>query len=150
MKANIYTISTIKGPGRKDGCIGYLLEALVRGEPKTKEQFEIVSDTSAQRSHLMAVVEAMERIREGTEVTLYTESPYVYYGWKLVDRWQSDGWKNSRGEEVRNQDLWEAFYKAKGRLETLIITNETHSYRNWLLESARNVFSKRRKPHKHS
>jgi hypothetical protein len=58
---------------------------------------------------LTAVIEGLKALKQaGSTVQLFTDSNYVVRG---VNEWLSDwlkrGWKNSRGEQVANLDLWQ-------------------------------------------
>ncbi|NLB52734.1 MAG: ribonuclease HI [Syntrophomonadaceae bacterium] len=65
--------------------------------------------TTNQRMELMAVVAALKALKvTGWEVEVYSDSAYLVnaFGQKWLDKWQQNGWKNSKKEEVANQDLW--------------------------------------------
>ena len=65
--------------------------------------------TTNQRMELMAVVAALKALKvTGWEVVVYSDSAYLVnaFGQKWLDKWQQNGWKNSKKEEVANQDLW--------------------------------------------
>lgn len=66
-------------------------------------------DTTNQRMELKAVIEGLKALKvRDWEVLVHTDSAYVAnafaQGW--LEKWQANGWKNSRKEEVANQDLW--------------------------------------------
>lgn len=65
--------------------------------------------TTNQRMELMAVIAALKALKvTGWEVEVYSDSAYLVNaftrGW--LDKWQANGWKNSKKEAVANQDLW--------------------------------------------
>lgn len=79
-----------------------------------------------QRAELRAAIRginiAMEYIRDGGQVTcdhpdpacrvkhlvIKSDSGYVVDGiTKYVKKWESNGWRNAKGEPVKNRDLWE-------------------------------------------
>jgi ribonuclease HI len=67
------------------------------------------SDTSVNAMELTAVIEALKALKQaGSAVQLFSDSNYVVRG---VNEWLSDwikrGWKNARGEQVANFDLWQ-------------------------------------------
>lgn len=63
--------------------------------------------TTNNRMELIAVLSALEVLREACKVTLYTDSQYVSnainLGW--LESWQKKDWKR-KGGEVKNIDLW--------------------------------------------
>lgn len=70
--------------------------------------------TTNQRMELTAVIEALRALSvEGWDVEVYSDSAYLVnafnQGW--LDRWQANGWKNSKKEPVANQDLWQELLK---------------------------------------
>jgi ribonuclease HI len=67
------------------------------------------TDTTVNAMELMAVIEALKALKQaGSSVQLFADSNYVVRG---VNEWLADwirrGWKNARGEQVANLDLWQ-------------------------------------------
>ena len=64
--------------------------------------------TTNNRMELKAAIEALSVLKEPCEVTLYSDSAYLVncfkQGW--FKGWRKNGWKNSKGQPVENQDLW--------------------------------------------
>lgn len=75
---------------------------------ESTERFEAGFDprTTNQRMEVTAVVRALEANRG--RLVVMSDSTYVVncfrQGWWKA--WQRRGWRNSRGEQVANQDLW--------------------------------------------
>jgi ribonuclease HI len=67
------------------------------------------ASTTNQRMELLAPITALESLTDRHDVVLYTDSAYVgdcfILGW--WERWLTNGWRNSKGQAVANQDLWE-------------------------------------------
>lgn len=65
-------------------------------------------ETTNQRMELQAAAEALRRVPEGSRVKLHSDSAYLVncfnQGW--MKRWLRNGWRNSKGNQVENQDLW--------------------------------------------
>jgi len=79
------------------------------------------TDTTVNAMELTAVIEALKALKQaGSAVQLFSDSNYVVRG---VNEWLSDwlkrGWKNARGEQVANLDLWQ---QLKALLEQHIVT----------------------------
>ena len=75
-----------------------------------KEIWGCEPTTTNQRMELMAVIQALKALKvENWEVEVYSDSAYVVNAFKhrWVDKWQKNGWKNSKNEPVANQDLWQ-------------------------------------------
>ncbi len=67
------------------------------------------ADTTVNAMELTAVIGALKVLKQaGSSVQLFTDSNYVVRG---VNEWLSDwlkrGWKNARGEQVANLNLWQ-------------------------------------------
>ena len=69
--------------------------------------------TTNNRMELMAVIKALESLKNECEVDLYSDSAYVINafnnGW--IYNWQKNGWKTKDKEPVKNQELWEMLYE---------------------------------------
>lgn len=64
-------------------------------------------NTTNNKMELTAAIEGLRQLPAGTEVLLRTDSQYVIKGcteWRAG--WERRGMKNSKGQEVANQDLW--------------------------------------------
>ena len=93
----IYTDGACKGnPG--PGGWGALL---VWGDHE-KELFGGEPATTNNRMELTAVIRALESLRRGCEVDLYTDSQYVKNG---IQTW-IHGWKTADRKPVKNAELW--------------------------------------------
>lgn len=65
--------------------------------------------TTNNRMELLAVITALEALKEPCRVTVYSDSQYVVdaveKGW--ARRWKANGWKRNRKEAAINPDLWD-------------------------------------------
>jgi ribonuclease HI len=65
-------------------------------------------DTTNNRMELTAVIRALESLKRGCRIELYTDSQYVRNGITLWMRdWKRRGWKTADRKPVKNRDLWE-------------------------------------------
>ena len=76
---------------------------------REKELSEGFTETTNNRMELMAVIVALETLKEPCKVTLTSDSKYVVdaieKGW--LDNWISRGWKKADGKPALNAELWE-------------------------------------------
>ena len=76
--------------------------------------------TTNNRMELMAVIEALKRIKRPSKVTVYSDSQYVVNamskGW--AERWRANGWKRTPKEKALNPDLWAELLDQAARHET--------------------------------
>ena len=103
-KIEIYTDGACSG---NPGPGGYAAILCYNGIEK-----EIVGserDTTNNRMELMAVIAALEILKEPCEITITSDSQYVVNGinkgW--AKKWQANGWMRNRKEPALNPDLWE-------------------------------------------
>ncbi len=76
---------------------------------KEKEIFGGEKQTTNNRMELLAVITALETLKEPCSVTLTTDSKYVsdgiIKGWAKA--WKAKGWKKSDGKPAMNTELWD-------------------------------------------
>ena len=103
MKFTIYTDGACSGNPGKGGWAAIILDndsnqSSISGSEK---------NTTNNRMELMATIMALKKIKNKTEVTIYTDSKYVKDGitdW--IKKWKLNNWKNSKNKLVKNKDLW--------------------------------------------
>ncbi|MBM4112626.1 MAG: ribonuclease HI, partial [Phycisphaerae bacterium] len=73
--------------------------------------------TTNNRMELMAIIQGLEAVSErGAVVDVVSDSEYAVKGLtEWLDGWKSRGWKNSRREPVKNDDLWKRLDELRSR-----------------------------------
>lgn len=73
-----------------------------------KEMSGFMPDTTNNKMELLAAVEALKALKYPCKVELYSDSAYLINAWKQnwLDKWQKNGWRNSKKQPVENQNLW--------------------------------------------
>ncbi len=72
--------------------------------------------TTNNRMELMAAIQALESLKKPCRIALFTDSQYVQKGiTEWLPAWLRKGWKNAKGEPVKNQDLWQRLQAAAGQ-----------------------------------
>lgn len=80
-------------------------------------------NTTNNRMELMAVIEAFKKISEKAKSNndvfeIFSDSAYVVNtinnNW--IDAWQKNNWKTTKGDDVKNKDLWEMLIKIRNML----------------------------------
>lgn len=106
-RVNIYTMTDIKGPRRRDGIYAYLLEVPTDKGPATCQVFKEIKDATENRAELTAVVEALKRLNQSCDLDIYTDSEHIATAinnnWLV--KWRDNGWMNAKGSEISNRDL---------------------------------------------
>lgn len=125
----IYADGACSGNQQKEntGGWGSILEL---GETR-KELYGGEKDTTNNRMELTAVISAFEALKkDGLNVDVFTDSSYVANCFieKWYEGWIKNGWKNSKKQDVENQELWKrlleltnrhnvTFYRVKGHVK---------------------------------
>ena len=99
------------GPGGWGAVLmhGETIRELSGGEPATTNN----------RMEMLGVIRALEALKTPCKVRLHSDSAYVIncFRERWYERWERNGWKNSKKEPVENRDLWE-------RMLALVRTHE--------------------------
>ena len=90
--------------------------ALLRSGDHEKELCGGEENTTNNRMELQAAIEALNALKQPSQVELYTDSQYVkggMTGW--IIGWKKNGWKTSAKKPVKNEELWRALDEAVSR-----------------------------------
>ncbi|HOQ23887.1 MAG TPA: ribonuclease HI [Bacillota bacterium] len=103
-EVEIYTDGACSG---NPGPGGWGAVLLAKGQRKELSGAE--PQTTNQRMELTAAIGALSALKRPCQVRLYSDSAYLINAFKQrwFDRWQQNGWRNSKGQAVENQDLWQ-------------------------------------------
>ena len=102
--------SCLGNPGA--GGIGVLLRYKKHEKSLSKGYFL----TTNNRMELLAVIEALNNLKESCDIHLYSDSQYMKNGiTQWIFNWKKNNWKASSGKPVKNQDLWIALDQAIAR-----------------------------------
>tara|TARA_A100001015_G_scaffold288505_1_gene359422 strand:+ start:63 stop:488 length:426 start_codon:yes stop_codon:yes gene_type:complete len=103
MKIKIYTDGACSGNPGKGGWAAIIIDSNLGQSSISGSE----SNTTNNRMELMATIMALKKIKNKTEVIIYTDSKYVKDGitdW--IKKWKLNNWKNSKNKPVKNKDLW--------------------------------------------
>ncbi|MCK3657467.1 ribonuclease HI [Pasteurellaceae bacterium Pebbles2] len=93
--------SCLGNPGA--GGIGILLRYKQHEKQLSKGYFQ----TTNNRMELLAVIEALNSLKEPCKVIISSDSQYMRKGiTEWIFKWKKNQWKASTGKPVKNQDLW--------------------------------------------
>ena len=108
-QVSIYTDGACSG---NPGVGGYA--ALLEAQGKSREVSGAEAQTTNNRMELMAVIVALELLKRPCLVDIYSDSTYVVHAFTQhwIEGWQKRAWRNSAGQAVSNQDLWQRLLKA--------------------------------------
>ncbi|MDT0676393.1 ribonuclease HI [Autumnicola musiva] len=105
-QVHIYTDGAARGnPG--PGGYGIVMEWV--GKPYRKEFSKGYKHTTNNRMELMAVIEALKKLKKlGLEILIFTDSKYVV---DSVEKKWVLGWEKKNFRDRKNADLWIEFLK---------------------------------------
>lgn len=148
MTVDIYTETTFKSPRRQTGIIAYIIVARYGSghEDFTEKRMMQMRDSTMQEAELlvaaMAVARAasMARIAGAKELNIISSNPWVgQMAQANLGKWQENGYKNAKGEDIKYKDWWQAISKVK-ESRILNFTKEhdkgsgLDGYQTWLKE----------------
>ena len=129
MKYTIYTDGACSGNPGPGGWGAVIFD-------ENKKQSNISGKetmTTNNRMELLAPIMAIKRIKEKSEITVYTDSTYLKNGitdW--IKKWEKNGWKSSSNQPIKNKDLW---------LELNKLSSEHKVSWNWVEGHSNNEFN---------
>ncbi|MEN8816042.1 MAG: ribonuclease HI [Nonlabens sp.] len=112
-EVHIYTDGSSRG---NPGPGGYGIVMIAVGKNFKKEFSQGYRKTTNNRMELLAVIEALEKIKPDHKVaiTVYTDSRYVSDA--INKNWMA-GWIKRKWKNVKNPDLWKRFLKVYNRTQ---------------------------------
>ena len=102
---------------------------LIVGEKNICYRTGFELNTTNNQMELVAVIKALEFLKEFRDISIYTDSNYVKQGittW--IINWKKNNWKTSIKQPVKNKELWE-------RLDELNLSKNI----NWSWVKAHNI-----------
>ena len=63
--------------------------------------------TTISEMELVAAVQALRSVKGRARIELHSDSEYLIYGMRaFASRWQRQGWRNRRGTQLQQRELW--------------------------------------------
>ncbi|MBQ8634763.1 ribonuclease HI [bacterium] len=113
-KVTIYTDGACANNPGKGGYGVVLMYEKQNGEIVQKNIAKGFQMTTNNRMELLAVIDALETLKTGCSIQLYSDSKYVIdaINQKWLDSWQEKNWKLNTKNPVKNIDLWKKLINA--------------------------------------
>lgn len=138
MRYQVYTDGACSGNTRNGGWAAVMVfdykNEVVNGEPVVETITGSSQNTTNQRMELTALLQGICMAAEKSvcafdEIKVYTDSAYCCncYKDKWYKAWVRNGWVNSKGEPVKNRDLWELLVPWFEDVKVEIIKVKGHS-----------------------
>lgn len=138
-EVNIYLETSLKGPGTRAGWYAAVVEYQTKHNgTKTREIFEYDEAITYHKSALRAFAKSLKILNKECNLTIYTDSVYLISSFQNhLTKWEENGYKNAKGEDIKNQDEWQQISKLKKRHNVTFIQIKRHSYSMWMMEEAK-------------
>jgi len=83
--------------------------AILMYKDKKREISGAEADTTNNKMEMLAVIKALELMKEPCKITIYSDSAYVVNAFlnNWITAWQMNSWRNSSKDEVKNKELWQ-------------------------------------------
>jgi ribonuclease HI len=89
-------------------------------------------DTTNNRMEMLAVIKALEAVKERSRLWVVSDSQYVVKGLtEWSKKWIRTGWKKSDGTEVLNRDLWLLLIAESDKHVTTLHWVKGHAGNHW-------------------
>lgn len=119
---DIYTDGACRGNGKATNLGGWGF-ICVRDGKEVYRQAGAHKDTTNNREELLAVINALDYwgyCTDDIDVTIHTDSQYVKLGiTEWIEGWIAKGWKTSKGDPVKNQDLWKRLHSIHSSVQCI-------------------------------
>jgi ribonuclease HI len=138
MNIKLYLITTINSFVKSvPGISGFMLEAEYRGETITLHDFTHVK-ANKETSETIALLMALNHLQKPCDVELYSSTNLASsrLNTGVLHKWKDNDWKNSRGDIIKNAELWDKLLEVFEKNVISLVNTRTdhHSYTNWMLD----------------
>lgn len=132
MRADIYIETSLSWNQVRDGVVGIAISIYDPEDAKTF--FGRVQKCSESAAVLYGIKNALNYISKADEICLNISCVFVanafINGWPYA--WNDNGFKNNKGKEIQNRDIWEDILVQLKERRVIVKLNEFNGYRNWL------------------
>lgn len=86
-------------------------------------------NTTNNRMEMSAVIKALEGLKEPCKVTIYSDSAYLINAFeqRWLEKWQKNGWINSKKKPVENKDLWVTLLDLESKHQVSFVKVKGHA-----------------------
>lgn len=131
----IYIETSFAGPVVKDGKYAVaLVFTKAGGDSATRILTGEEEKSTFNRLTLLAMAEALGRMKEKCHIIMYTENAYVknMIEQDNPERWRRAEWKKAAGTTVQNKELWELFLEQADKQEIEVRFSKHNEYKETL------------------
>lgn len=129
MIAHIIVETSIKWPKKGDGIVGIVFaDEKEHGKPL----FGVVKDSSEHAAVLCGINNALGYLQQFDEIHIHISCSHIATNFNYLPSWKSNGWLNSRGEELKHAELWREIDEKLMGKRFEIHKTDFGGYRKWL------------------
>lgn len=131
-QVKIYIETDNTSPAKRNRQYAVILECDTAMGPAQKGFFGYRKATYHQII-LVAMAEALNKLNRSCEVEIYTRNEFVVNAAERnLDQWRKNGFKNVKGEDIKNKEEWAALAGMKEKHLIRLACGE-HQYSGWML-----------------
>lgn len=112
-KVNIYIETDSACVKEQYRAWGYIVKYVKKNGKQEKRCGVEVVKATRNRAMLIALNEALQILLQPCEITVHMDNKYISENilQSNIEKWQQNGWKNARNEDVKNVEDWKEFVK---------------------------------------
>lgn len=88
------------------GYYGYVMTVDIGGKVYGKESGPLWTDGTQNEAELQALLEALDKMTKPSQITVHTDSQYLYGNYSNLEQWKVNNFMTAKGQQVRHDDLW--------------------------------------------
>lgn len=146
-RVNIYITTSIRGPARKNGGYGYVIEFIKKdGSPITRSGVGYEIKATENKLVLMALKAALKRLTKMCSALVFTKCEYVLNSYKngWIFEWEKNDWTNARGVKLSNWELWRDISELSTMHELSFESVDVKNpYEMWITDNIKKVESEK-------
>ena len=146
-RVNIYITTSIRGPARKNGGYGYVIEFIKKdGTPITRSGVGYEIKATENKLVLMALKAALKRLTKSCSALVFTKCEYVLSSYKneWISEWKKNDWTNARGVKLSNWELWRDIWELSTMHELSFESVDVKNpYEMWITDNIKKVESEK-------
>ncbi len=146
-KVNIYITTSIRGPARKNGGYGYVIEFIKKdGSPITRSGVGYEIKATENKLVLMALKAALKRLTKRCSALVFTKCECVLSSYKngWIFEWEKNDWTNARGVKLSNWELWRDISELSTMHELSFESVDVKNpYEMWITDNIKKVESEK-------
>ena len=112
----------------------YILRVETSKGPADLGKMERLEETTENQANLLALEAALKRLTTQTDLTIWTECPYVTAALRnrWFEMWEKNDWSTVRGTPVADSEIWKSIQDLLGPVQPVVMYKEPHEYKRWM------------------